>query len=194
MNAETEQQLEPDAIEASAGAEQFRCAYFYYVTPPGPAPLHVHANVEVFVMQANEIGPSAKIEDLIPVWAQKAKDGQLTPVGWGLGDLRWRKRNHFVVVVNVPGYHLASEEALVITDGKKTFTNKTLINITTADGTRMQAIHCRNHVQRDDGTPLQEGDLRLFDPLRLELTHTTGGLYPLRTHDDVGTNIGPRKP
>lgn len=193
MNLDSDQQLELDEVETKGGPAQFRCAYFYYVTPETPAVGHPHANVEAFLMQEEQISASARIEDLIPVWAQQAKDEQLTAIGWAFGDLRWRRRNHFVVVVNAPGYHLDSEEALVITGGGHTFTDKTLMSFTTTDGTKMQAIHCLNHVRRADGTAMGERDRDDFYPLKLEFAHAAGSMHPLVTHDDTGTNIGPRR-
>lgn len=170
-----------------------RCAYFYYATASLQADRHEHLDVAAYLMQEAQIGASDKIEDLIPVWAQQAKARQMTPVGWALGDLRWRRRSYLVVVLDAAGVTFDSADDLVITDGDHTFKDKTLIDFTTANGSAMQAIYCRNHIRKRDGTAWKHNESESFSPLRLELARRDGSSQPIVTHDDVGTNTGPPK-
>jgi hypothetical protein len=186
MNSRADQQAE-EAVDSASP----RCAYFYYVTPGEEKDGHFHGNVAACLMQEADIRPSDNIEDLISDWAQRAKDGQMSPIGWALGDLTWRRESYFVVVLDAPGYRFDSEESLVISNGDHTFKDKRLIPVTTSDGSRMQAIYCRNHIRKRNGEPWRHGDIREeYKPLMLAVTGAKG----LVTHEDVGTNLGPPIP
>lgn len=191
-------QQEQDARSPDAEMAPPRCVYFHYVTPTRSPLLHHHGYVETYVMQESAICPGDRLEDLIPVWAQRVKKRELEPVGWAFGDVRWRRRSYLVVVLNAPGLKFASAEALDIAGGTATkFGKKTLMNFTTADGTAMQSIHCLNHFRKQDGTSLGDRDRDDFYPLRLAFTSVPLAVSdPVEsfTHDDSGTNMGPERP
>jgi hypothetical protein len=177
-------------------AEALNCAYFYYVTPGRIGnDGHFHANVRAFLMQEGDFASSRDIKELIPEWAQRAKNNQMTPVGWGLGDLRWRRKSYFIVVLDAADWDFTSERQLSIREESETFSDKTLLKFTTADGTEMQAIYCRNHIRKKGGGEWDPhgGD---HDTYELELNPTRRGAVADsprrdRDHDDVGTNTGP---
>jgi hypothetical protein len=176
---------------AESGANP-RCAYLYYVTPIKAKTGDIHADVKAYLMQENEIGANEKIEDLISQWAERVKAEELTPVGWALGDLRWRRSSYLVVLLNVPGAMFTSAEGLVITGSKHTIFDRNLIDVQTNDGSKMQAIYCRNHIVKCGGGKWNENDRpEKFDPLRLDLEPIDAAAAPIVTHDDVGTNLGP---
>jgi hypothetical protein len=173
--------------------EKPRCAYFYYVSEGKGDARHPHAAVEAYLMQEDGIGPRDKIEDLIPVWAQRAKDRRMRPVGWALGDLRWRRKSFLVVVLDASSARFDSAEGLVIGEGADSFREKTLVDFATSDGSRMQAIYCLNLMRKKGGGGWDPDKIEhdKYYPLRLELTSKSGAERPIITHDDVGTNTGP---
>lgn len=190
-------QQEQDTKSPHAELTPLRCAYFHYVTPGSTLARHHHGFVETYVMQEGAIGESDKLEQLIPVWAQKVKNGEIDPAGWAFGDVRWRRESYLVVVLDAPGFKFGNANALTITDGDHTFGKKQLIDIRCDDGTAMQAIYCINHFKNKvDGKPLPDGKSEQFK-IKLDITPVTpagADTVKMVTHDDVGTNIGPRRP
>ncbi|AQR73561.1 hypothetical protein [Sphingomonas sp. LM7] len=197
MSAGSEPRDSGNAVVVDEAGEQTRAgsapyAYFYYVTP-GQTMHGYHGKVEAFLIHAGDVNSSAKIEDLIPIWTSEIKSGARKPVGWGLGDLKWRWKSYLVVVLDAPGYKFGSAEGLVITGGRHTFTGKTLTQFTTTDGSKVQAIYCINHVKKKNGKPWKDAELETFYPLKLDVLRGPS-VHPFFSHDDTGTNTGPPPP
>jgi hypothetical protein len=188
MNGPSVADEEIDFSNAMGGEESVRAdtaalryIYFYYVTPPTPSDHHLQ--VQAFVIHEKQ--GISNINTRIHELAVAAREGRLSPSGWAIGDIKWRKPSYLAIVLDAGTLKLENVkfEDEEKGDASYTFKNRRkLVPIGNVSG-----WYCINHVRKKDGSPW------IHDKEDFKVLLETVPPFPheIRGHNEAGTNTGP---
>jgi hypothetical protein len=163
-----------------AGSPALRYVYFYYMKPPRSQSDH-HPIVEAFVI--HDKNGIRNIESRIRDLVKDAREGRLSPSGWTIGDIRWRKPSYLAVVID--GNALKLKDVLIEEPGGGD-ASYTFIGAKKFDpGSGLTGWYCTNLVKKKHGS-------WNYDEEKFHVKVDT--IPPLGRrlgHDETGTNTGP---
>ena len=171
-----------DHEQASAGGLP-QCVYFYHLTV-NPDSLH-HPLVRAYHHDEKAAITPAAVDALAGNLLTRARAGDINPVGYGLGDLRWRRSSYLIFV--------ADKEVGTLTDvglpEREDHTFGPKVKITGLAGATGVAYWNKmlpgpNAWHRPDGRWQETFALHAHPAWRKDF----------RTHEDTGTNMGPPVP
>jgi hypothetical protein len=149
-------------------------------------PIHgsEHLFTEAYFYDAGAPIHKNQIGDLVSELIEKARLKQIRPVGWHVGDLRWRRISYLALVVDDADDEL--EDVLV--NGKlpkdtKSFRQSRKI----AKKGAISGFWLLNEIQAEDGSGPLKGEATVSIRMKRKK-------HPLLGHEDSGTNMGPPVP
>jgi hypothetical protein len=128
----------------------------------------------------------ASLERRIPDIVRSIRDGRLTPSGYKLGDIKWRRKSYFVAVLDDPHSNLIQRNAFTFyLEGGSAQENYSFF-----DGVDIRILnnvtgfYCINRMISEDGDWPREKE----EKYKVIANHVH------RLHEDTGTNLGPPVP
>jgi hypothetical protein len=170
-------------LDPNLGAQ---CIYFYYLT---------ESKIEKEKTQTFFIERDYVITDLAheidTIMKDIFVDKTLKPCGWGLGDVRWRRKSYIVVLFDDLVHKLNENDAVTFTPY---YSFKGGTDIKTIQGyPRVTGFYCENHMTDSNGGPVgAKGET--FDVKVNHDGHHNSSKLKFFTHNDSGTNMGPPLP
>jgi hypothetical protein len=166
-------------VYATGPAIATKSVYLYRILSSG--------TLAYFIERPKNI-PYAMMETEIEYILTEINTGWIQPSGFQLGDIRWRKKSYFVVVVEDPKYWLAKDNAVSFTyqgggGGNHSFKSGKDILV----GSNVTRFFCINHMRKYGA---QGGDVDANgEQYTVTLNHPMA--VNILAHSDTGTNTGP---
>jgi hypothetical protein len=174
------------------------CIYFYYLkeTPD------LKEKTRAFFLEYDHALNRDALEKEIPKLIEKANNGAIRPVGWKLGDIRWRRKSWFVVVLDDDHHKLKPGDAVSFEFKSSTGQSPAGPNHNFRYGKdipisrTITGFVCYNQMKGSHGRPLDDESEVFF----VKVNHGghgdgqgggKGAIERRFTHDDSGTNTGP---
>ena len=185
-------QVHNNAYHSHNASLPARLIYFYYLKRPDDP----KEETRVFVLDRGRHIPPHKIQEEIETILGEIHNGDHSPVGWKIGDVRWRHKSWLVFVLDDNQHRLtagnAVEFSFVDVDGSGRLSE----NHSFWDGDdtdpfqaypNISGFYCLNHMIPKGGV----GELSSDEQFEVKVHHPHALASGKRTHDDTGTNMGP---
>jgi hypothetical protein len=157
------------------------CIYLYHLTPIGSSQ---EVFTEAYFYDAGAPIHKNQVEDLVLDLVQKARLKQIRPVGWDVGDIRWRRISYLAFVVDDLDDELTGIEInRKAPKDTKSFSQSGKI----AKKGAASGFWLLNEMKAEDGS----GTLKGPETVKIRMSRRK---HPVRGHEDSGTNMGPPVP